>query len=107
MGQMKRYAVYYAPRAGAFADHAGRWLGHDVATGAAVAQPDIGLAVEGITRAPRRYGFRGTIKPPFRLAAIGGFLALVPEGETGPLRYPRGASRRGARQLSRVAGPNG
>lgn len=72
-------------------------------------------AREAITEAPRRYGFHATIKPPFRLApgqtaaaldaalarlaaqmppirpdglrlaALGGFLALVPRGETAPL----------------------
>ncbi|NDV01324.1 DUF1045 domain-containing protein [Pseudoroseicyclus tamaricis] len=76
---------------------------------------------EAITEAPRRYGFHATLKPPFRLAggrqpeeleagaralcarlppvrlaglrlaALGPFLALVPEGETGPLGALAGA----------------
>src|SRR5690606_41334141 len=69
-----------------------------------------------ITRDPRRYGFHGTLKPPFRLAegrdagglhdalsrlaaqlapvtlsglklaSLGGFLALIPQGDTTPLQ---------------------
>ena len=71
--------------------------------------------LDAITEAPRRYGFHATLKPPFRLApgqsvqaldtalarlsgqmpplpldglglaSLGGFLALVPQGETAPL----------------------
>lgn len=68
MDQMKRFAIYYAPRPGAFADAAAQWLGWDLARGCAVAQPDVtGLAE--LTADPRKYGFHGTIKPPFRLAA--------------------------------------
>lgn len=64
---MKRFAIYYAPRDGAFADAAATWLGWDLARGAAVTQPDVaGLA--DLTADPRKYGFHGTIKPPFRLA---------------------------------------
>jgi putative phosphonate metabolism protein len=67
MDQMKRFAIYYAPRDGAFADAAARWLGWDLAQGRAMAQPDLpGLA--DLTADPRKYGFHGTIKPPFRLA---------------------------------------
>ena len=67
MDRMKRFAIYYAPRDGAFADAAARWLGWDLARGCAVAQPDVpGLAE--LTAEPRKYGFHGTIKPPFRLA---------------------------------------
>jgi putative phosphonate metabolism protein len=114
MDQMKRFAIYYAPRGGAFADAAASWLGWDARTGSAVAQPDF----EGMadwTAEPRRYGFHGTIKPPFRLADgitpqdlcdavarlaqslrpvtmpgltladLGGFLALIPAGDTAAL----------------------
>lgn len=67
MDRMKRYAIYCAPRPGAFADAAAAWLGWDLARGRAVEQPDVaGLA--DLTTEPRRYGFHGTIKPPFRLA---------------------------------------
>ena len=67
MDQMKRFAIYYAPRDGAFANAAARWLGWDLGRGCTVAQPDLaGLAK--LTADPRKYGFHGTIKPPFRLA---------------------------------------
>ncbi len=64
---MKRYAIYYTPPAGAFADAGAAWLGWDVAQGRVVAQPDPNLAA--ITADPRKYGFHATIKAPFRLAA--------------------------------------
>lgn len=67
---MKRYAVYVAPRPGAFADRAAAWLGRDAVTGKALEQPLLpGLPLpQGITVDPRRYGFHGTIRAPFRLA---------------------------------------
>ena len=111
---MKRFAVYYAPEPGAFADAAAAWLGWDSVSGRTVAQPSAELA--GRTTEPARYGFHGTIKPPFRLAAgfgladlhhglhdlavslspvempgldlvqIDGFMALVPQGDSLALR---------------------
>ncbi|MBL8562189.1 MAG: DUF1045 domain-containing protein, partial [Gemmobacter sp.] len=111
---MKRYAIYYAPAPGAFAQAGAAWLGWDAASGQAVAQPDPGL--EAVTVAPRKYGFHGTLKPPFRLAEgqdvtalqaavaalagrlapvslpglrlrdLDGFLALTPEGDTRDLQ---------------------
>jgi putative phosphonate metabolism protein len=71
MKNYTRFAIYYAPRNGAFADTAAAWLGWDVATGTPCPPPDVaGLPVglEAITETPRKYGFHGTIKPPFRLA---------------------------------------
>lgn len=118
MTKFKRYAVYYAPQSGALADFAADWLGWDACAGAARAQPEIaGLPrpVSEITATPRKYGFHGTIKPPFRLAggsdlsavkadlaalaarlapvemaglhlhALGRFLALTPVGDAGAL----------------------
>ncbi|MEL6793500.1 MAG: DUF1045 domain-containing protein [Pseudomonadota bacterium] len=105
-----RYAVYYAPPEGdPLADFGSSWLGWDAASGAARAHPvidDLPAPVEEITATPRKYGFHGTLKPPFRLngdpaalmdavealaaarpafdapllrlARIGGFLALIP-----------------------------
>jgi putative phosphonate metabolism protein len=68
---MKRYAIYYAPRGGAFADAAAAWLGHDAARDRAVEQPSIaGLDLTALTAEPRRYGFHGTLKPPFRLKGM-------------------------------------
>ncbi|MBC7476929.1 MAG: DUF1045 domain-containing protein [Pseudorhodobacter sp.] len=69
MEQMKRYAVYYAPEAGPFATAGARWLGWDPATGRSVPQPELGLDLAAFTTDPRKYGFHGTLKPPFRLAA--------------------------------------
>lgn len=63
---MKRYAIYYVPPAGDFAQAGAAWLGWDVARGCAVPQPDASLA--DITADPRKYGFHATIKAPFRLA---------------------------------------
>lgn len=115
MDLMKRYAVYYAPPAGEFWDRASQWLGRDAVTGADLVPPDLGLEAAALTRDPRRYGFHGTVKPPFRLADgatpdalheamadlcaslapvqmpglrlanLHGFLALIPEGDTTPL----------------------
>lgn len=71
MTEFLRHAIYYAPRAGAFADAVSAWLGWDAATGRPVPHPDLPdlpAPVADLTRAPRKYGFHGTIKAPFRLA---------------------------------------
>ena len=70
MDQMKRFAIYYAPEPGAFADAAAAWLGWDLAAGKPVAQPapDLPYPLSQITATPRKYGFHATLKPPFRLA---------------------------------------
>lgn len=120
MTEFRRYAVYYAPPPGVFADRGDAWLGWSAATGQALTPPDLGpdlgLPAEEITAEPRKYGFHGTIKPPFRLAEgqtamaletalaniagrlapvtlpglvlrnIDGFLALVPLGDEVALR---------------------
>lgn len=119
MVEFSRYAVYYAPPPGEFATRSAHWLGWDAQGGRAVAQPDLpGLPrpLADLTGEPRKYGFHGTIKAPFRLAEgatvaslcgaldelaarqapvllpglvlvrIGGFLALVPEGDETPLK---------------------
>ncbi len=111
---MKRFAIYYAPREGAFADAAAAWLGWDARIGKTVVQPDV-PGIADLTAAPRRYGFHGTIKPPFRLpdgiparaladavhalaaylpavtldrlamVRLEGFLAFIPQGDTAGL----------------------
>jgi putative phosphonate metabolism protein len=120
MSEYQRYALYYAPAPqsslGAFGN---AWLGRDATTGQDVAR----LVVDGLddheiiaaTTSPVRYGFHGTLKPPFalkdghsrtgleaaikdaaaqikpfacgplNLKAIGRFLALVPTGPVAEL----------------------
>lgn len=116
MEDFTRFAVYYAPEPGALADFAAGWLGWDPVAGARCPYPEIaGLPrpVAEITATPRKYGFHGTLKPPFRLTGsrealesdlaalaarmapieldglalhrLGGFLALTPEGDLAPL----------------------
>lgn len=66
-----RYAVYYAPRPGAFADAAATWLGRNCETGLALPQPALdGLTdtLFSLTAKPRKYGFHGTLRAPFRPA---------------------------------------
>ncbi len=68
-----RYALYLAPEPGsALHAFASAWLGRDAATGAKLAQPRVAhvdsFTFKEVTASPRRYGFHGTIKPPFRLA---------------------------------------
>ncbi len=114
MSDFQRYAVYYLPENAELADFGAMWLGWDVAQGVAVEQPGV-EGIEAATRTPRKYGFHGTLKPPFRLAdgadvaglqadiaalaaetppveiaglklsRIGRFLALVPVGEAAGL----------------------
>jgi len=118
MEDYKRYAIYWAPEAGPLARFAASWLGWDPETGAEVPHPEVpGLPapVDALTATPRKYGFHGTLKAPFRLvegatgaglhaalaafaartapvslaglhlARLGRFLALVPEGAAAPL----------------------
>jgi len=109
-----RYAIYYTPAQGSpLADFGAGWLGWDSAAGTARPHLDVsGFDLANVTQTPRKYGFHGTIKPPFRLATghsaealqdalahlcqtatpvtldalvparLGRFLALVPQGET-------------------------
>lgn len=67
---MQRYAVYYAPREGAFAFWANEWLGRAPGDRRDLPQPVLpGIGdPHDITAAPRRYGFHGTIRAPFRPA---------------------------------------
>lgn len=57
-----RYGIYFAPT-GMFAAAGARWLGWDLETGQSVGHPD-----QSVIKRPQKYGFHGTIKPPFRLA---------------------------------------
>lgn len=69
-----RHAIYYAPPAGSLLGELGaRWLGRDAQSGQVLPATSLaGLAPTrwtGLTEAPRHYGFHGTLKPPFHLAA--------------------------------------
>ncbi len=111
MSDFQRLAIYYLPEDPALAAFGASWLGWDVETGTPSPQPDV-EGIGGFTSTPRKYGFHGTLKPPFHLAAdtdiatlaagltrfahdtapvqleglrlsrIGRFLALVPEGDS-------------------------
>lgn len=116
----KRYAIYYAPEGqselGSFGNH---WLGRDPATNNILSHPVLENAlpvqIKDITLSPSRYGFHGTLKPPFKLkdgfsfsdlesktleyarqlkpfnmgtlklARIGKFLAFIPAEKSEPL----------------------
>lgn len=67
-----RYAVYYAPEPGTALESFGAsWLGRDL-MGKPVPRPMVegvsAMELAALTASPRRYGFHGTLKPPFRLA---------------------------------------
>lgn len=62
-----RYAIYYVPTDPALAGFGAAWLGWDLARACGTGQPDLPELAK-ITEAPRRYGFHGTLKPPFRMA---------------------------------------
>lgn len=93
MTDYSRYAIFAVPD-GAFFDAASAWLGWNSMTGETMAHPDLdGLpdTPEAITATPRKYGFHGTIKPPFRLAqgltradlekALAGFCEIRPAAQ--------------------------
>lgn len=116
--EFQRYAIYYTAPAGPLADFGAAWLGWDIATGLPVQHPILNGITEDVahlTETPRKYGFHGTIKPPFRLKSrtryedlreqtqilcrslsplsldglelsrLGRFLALTVTGDTAPL----------------------
>lgn len=106
-----RFAVYYLPPDGALAEFGAAWLGWDCVAGRDTVRPDV-PGLDDVTMTPRKYGFHGTLKPPFRLAegthveglklamsqvaqtcvpgksdglamtCLGRFLALTPVGDT-------------------------
>ena len=61
-----RFAIYYVPPDGPLADFGARWLGWDVVRGTDAVQFDL-PGLQDVTKTPRKYGFHGTLKPPFRL----------------------------------------
>lgn len=67
-----RYAIYYAPEPDSALDTFGEtWLGHrgaDALSAAIGNNSKVSIArIEQLTDSPRRYGFHGTLKPPFEL----------------------------------------
>ena len=62
-----RFAIYYVPPAGDLADFGAKWLGWDVIAGAPTVRFDI-AGLDDVSMTPRKYGFHGTLKPPFGLA---------------------------------------
>jgi hypothetical protein len=90
-----RFALYAVPDQDWLADFGAKWLGWDLRDGHAVDHfPIAGL--DDVTVTPRKYGFHGTIKPPFRLTggetlqglqqAVGALAALLPAVPTKGLR---------------------
>ncbi|WP_321815062.1 MULTISPECIES: DUF1045 domain-containing protein [unclassified Paraburkholderia] len=67
-----RFALYYAPPRASVWWRAGcAWLGRDPESGAALAPPqpaEIDKPLASLAVAPARYGWHGTLVPPFRLA---------------------------------------
>lgn len=62
-----RHAIYYTPDpASDFHVLGSRWLGRDAVSGAE-GGPLADPRLDEITAEPRRYGFHGTLKPPFRM----------------------------------------
>lgn len=136
MTSFTRYAVFYAPPKGSdLAAFGAAWLGWDAEARADAAHPMEacgGVAVAEITATPRKYGFHGTLKPPFRLAdgtdaaglsaavadlavriaafeapplrcaRLGKFCALVPSADSAPLAALAGAC---VTQLDRFRAP--
>lgn len=100
MSDYQRYAIYYAPPAQSDLGQFGNgWLARDPATDDILPRPDVsGLSADEImsaTSSPARYGFHGTLKPPFALrdgqtrseleAAVAGFCAQNAPIFCGPL----------------------
>lgn len=95
-----RLALYYAPPPGALASFGAAWLGWDLAAGAEVPHPEIPRLprpVSALTETPRKYGFHGTLKPPFRTEtrlaeveeAVAALAAAEPAFAAPPLRLSR------------------
>ena len=126
-----RFAIFYVPPPGPLADFGASWLGWDVVHGREMPQPSI-PGLDDITMTPRKYGFHATLKPPFRLAeghdaqaldaaaselaaglapatcgglklaTLGRFLALAPQGDMQSVRRGAGAC---VRELDRFRAP--
>ena len=71
MTDYRRYAIYYTPEPNGDLSRLGtHWLGWDADVGAPAQHlsiEDLGEDLAALTERPRRYGFHGTLKAPFRL----------------------------------------
>ncbi|WP_169566299.1 DUF1045 domain-containing protein [Sneathiella limimaris] len=72
MTDFERYALYYAPERGSLLARLGNgWLGRDPETGECLETPhSVEISEEEFKNyivSPKRYGFHGTLKAPFRL----------------------------------------
>lgn len=80
-GDAARFAIYYAPpRESAWWRAGCAWLGRDPESGETLHAPQpagLGRPLADLTAAPRRYGWHGTLVPPFRLAPDVTPLALL------------------------------
>lgn len=111
-----RFALYAAPHAkDPLHAFAAQWLGWDPETGAKLpAAPAAGLTaarLAELTAEPRQYGFHGTLKPPFYLAADTdeGQLIMALErfaAARRPLRVPLRMAALGTFLALRPAGPS-
>ena len=69
---MRRFAIYFTPSAGsALASQASLWLGRSNRSTKITTTPQVSGISEKrmgeLLKAPRHYGFHGTLKPPFRV----------------------------------------
>jgi len=70
MSSYRRFGIFAVPQ-GEFYRAGADWLGWDSVAGRSVPHPavaDLPREISAMTATPRKYGFHGTIKPPFRLA---------------------------------------
>lgn len=97
-----RFAVYYVPpRDSDLARFGAAWLGWDIDGAEPVDQPDI-PGLEPITRQPRRYGFHGTLRAPFRLAE--GVSAAAVAAKLDELTEVCAPAQGGGLELARIGG---
>ena len=69
--KFKRFAIYFTPAPGPFADFGAAWLGWDAVNGVTLPAPNLPnlpMSLKEITKTPRKYGLHATVMHPFRLA---------------------------------------
>ncbi len=93
-----RFGIYFVPPDGDLAAFGAAWLGWDVIKGTQADMFSI-HELDDVTMTPRKYGFHGTLKPPFRLAAeqsqqdleraVAGIVKTIAPATCGCLRLSR------------------